>query len=164
MPLTENTVADNGNYLKLARSSKYSGFKKPLPSALNFTFGSTKDHDVSNPITALTKQSVDAIAIPASALNDAKSAGCTITSFEDTTWGLCFNTNNNLMKNSSIRKAFVQTLRSKKIVSHLPANSRTADDIITPTTSFMVRTTVSLPAAHFLQRQTIKWLPVFLTH
>lgn len=128
---------DHGNYIKLTRSATYSGSNKPLPAALNFTIGSNKDHDVSNPITALTTGTVDVIAIPATSLSDAEKIGCTISSFEDTTWGLCFNTANNLMKSGIIRKAFVQTLDRKKILSHLPENCKAADDIITPATTFM---------------------------
>lgn len=128
---------DHGNYIKLTRSATYSGSNKPLPAALNFTIGSNKDHDVSNPITALTTGTVDVIAIPATSLNDAEKIGCTISSFEDTTWGLCFNTANNLMKSGIIRKAFVQTLDRKNILSHLPENCKAADDIITPATTFM---------------------------
>jgi len=128
---------EHSNYLKLVSSGTYKGYKEPLPSALNFTIGNNKDHDVSNPITALTKQTVDVIAMPAASLSDAKEIGCTVSSFEDTTWGLCFNTSNALMKSSTIRKAFLQTLDRKKVLSHLPANCKTADDIITPSTTFM---------------------------
>jgi oligopeptide transport system substrate-binding protein len=128
---------DHGNYLKLIRSGSYSGSKTPLPASLNFTIGNNKDHDVSNPIAALTKKTVDVIAIPATSLGDAEKIGCTTSSFEDTTWGLCFNTSDKLMKSSAIRKAFVQTLDRNKVLSHLPEHCKTADDIITPKTTFM---------------------------
>lgn len=131
---------EHDDYLKLSRSDKYRGNKTPLPSAINFTFGSSDSHDVSNPITALTKKTVDAIPLPASILSQAKAAGCTVSSFEDTTWGLCFNTSDKLMKNAAIRKAFVQTLNRSKILSHLPENNEQADDIITPFTTFMGKT------------------------
>lgn len=128
---------DHGKYLKLVSSDTYKGYKEPLPAAVNFSIGSNKDHDVSNPVTALAKQTVDIIAMPAALLSYTKQIGCTVSSFEDTTWGLCFNTSDRMMKNSTIRKAFLQTLDRKKILSHLPSNCNEADDIITPSTTFM---------------------------
>lgn len=59
-------------------------------------------------------KNLSAVSLPnASYVSSLKESGYTITSFQDTTWGLCFNTNDSLMKESTIRKAFIQTLNSR---------------------------------------------------
>ena len=66
-----------------------------------------------------------------------KESGYTITSFQDTTWGLCFNTNDSLMKESTIRKAFIQTLNRESLMQCIPSGCTQANDIIPPDMTFM---------------------------
>ncbi|WP_195984689.1 peptide ABC transporter substrate-binding protein [Clostridium sp. D33t1_170424_F3] len=124
---------EHGSYINLRRFSGYSGDIKPLPSDIKFSIGSKKA-DVSDPIAALKDGTVDAIAMPAERVEEAREMGCTITRFEDTTWGLCFNTQNALMRNLNIRKAFTQSFDRAKVLSHLPAGTTAAENIITPDT------------------------------
>lgn len=126
----------HGNYLNLARSDTYSGNSKPLPSAIKFTIGG-KDNTITDPVAALTANKVDAISFPADKAAAAADAGCTLTSFEDTTWGLCFNTQSDTMKNLKIRKAFIQALDRTKVIQHLPNEVTKAENIISPSTTFM---------------------------
>lgn len=104
---------EHGSYINLRRSSSYSGNSKPLPSDVKFSIGNKKV-DVSDPVAALTDGTVDAIAMPSDLVEEAKEAGCTVTGFEDTTWGLCFNTQDEVMRNLNIRKAFTQAFSREK--------------------------------------------------
>lgn len=126
---------DHGKYLNLVRSDTYSGNSKPLPSKLKFSIGN-KETDVSDPVKVLTTGTVDAIEMPAEQINAATAAGCTLTSFEDTTWGLCFNTQSDYMKNLKIRKAFIQAFSRSAVLSHLPAGVSKADYILNPSIHF----------------------------
>ncbi len=122
---------DHGKYLNLVRSDTYSGYRKPLPSNLKFTIEG-KDNTIADPAAALTAGTVDAIALPADRTAAAESAGCTLTSFEDTTWGLCFNTQSNIMKSRNIRKAFIQAFDRAAVLKHLPQDITQAENIICP--------------------------------
>jgi len=127
---------EHGKYLNLVRSSTYSGNKKPLPSNVKFSIISTAT-DLPDPVTALTTGAADAIAMPIDKVPAATAAGCTISSFEDTTWGLCFNTQSNVMKNTNIRKAFIQAFNRAAVIKHLPKNMSVAENIIPPSTTWM---------------------------
>lgn len=120
---------EHGKYLNLIRSGTYAGEREPLPSNLDFSIG-TKDTGVSDPVAALAEGTVDAIAVTEPQSEEAARQGCTLVSFEDTTWGLCFNTQSSPMKNESVRKAFLQALDRPKILSHLPKGAVRADNII----------------------------------
>nr|WP_319487368.1 peptide ABC transporter substrate-binding protein [uncultured Caproiciproducens sp.] len=127
---------DHGQYLNLVRSDTYLGNQKPLPSNIKFTI-ETKDNVISDPVAALKADTVDAIAVSGDQAASAKAQGCTITSFEDTTWGLCFNTQSDMMKNKNIRRAFIQSFNRAAVLKHLPKNVSPANDIITPMTTLM---------------------------
>ena len=124
---------EHGSYINLRRSSSYVGDGKPQPSDVKFSIGSKKV-DVSDPVAALRDGTVDAISMPSDRVEDAGAAGCAVTGFEDTTWGLCFNTQNEIMRNLNIRKAFVQSFDRAKVLSHLPTGATKAEDIIPPET------------------------------
>lgn len=126
----------HNQYLNLVRSDTYTGKQKPLPANLKFTV-QNKDNAITDPVGALKSGTVDAIAVTGSQAASAKAQGCTITSFEDTTWGLCFNTQSELMKSKNIRRAFIQSFDRAKVLQHLPKNMSAANDIITPSTSLL---------------------------
>lgn len=127
---------EHGKYLNLVRSDSYSGNSKPLPSNIRFTI-EDKDTAITNPVAALAAGTVDAIAIPPDEAAAAAAAGATLTSFEDTTWGLCFNTHSDIMKNLNIRKAFIQAFDRSKVTQYLPKDVKQAENIICPSTTFM---------------------------
>ncbi len=129
---------EHGSYINLRRSSSYSGDSKPLPSDIKFSIGNKKV-DVSDPVAALTNGTVDAIAMPSELVEEAEDAGCTVVGFEDTTWGLCFNTQNEVMCNLNIRKAFTQAFTREKVLTHLPKGTTVADYIIPPETKLFGR-------------------------
>lgn len=120
---------DHGKSINLARSGSYIGAAKPLPAAVSLTIGTLSD-----PISALANQTVDAAPIASSQISAAKSAGCTLTSFRDTTWGLCFNTQSSIFKNLKVRSGFVQAFNRAKVLSHLPSGTSGAENILFPET------------------------------
>lgn len=120
---------EHSKYINLAAANTYCGETSVLPSTLTF---SIEDLDINN------IKSLSAISLPnASYVSSLEESGYTITSFQDTTWGLCFNTNDNLMKESTIRKAFIQTLNRDSLLQYIPSGCTQASDIIPPNMTFM---------------------------
>lgn len=124
-------------YLNLRRSATYSGERKPLPSNVDLNIDGGGKVDLSDPIAALQSGTVDAASVPAQKTEAAAAAGCTIVSFQNTTWGLCFNASSPLMKNADVRRAFVQAFDRSRVLSHLPANTSKAENILLPGTTFV---------------------------
>ena len=126
----------HGQHLNLRRSATYSGARKPLPSNvdLNVDGGAI---GLSDPVSALENGTVDAAAVTAQQAAAASAAGCSIVSFQDTAWGLCFNVSSSLMKNANVRRAFVQSFDRNKVLSHLPKNAEKAENILFPDTTFL---------------------------
>ncbi len=121
---------DHGKYLNLRRSSTYRGARAPLPAAVDFSIGDAADY--ADPVAALTSGKTDAAAVPFSRTADAKAAGCTLTSFEDTTWGLCFNLQSPLFRNEKARRAFAQSFSRTDVLRHVPENASAAENIVLP--------------------------------
>lgn len=143
---------DHGNNLNLVRSSSYSGYRTPLPSTLKFSIAN-KDNAITDPVAALKSGTVDAIAVSASDAQRAKEIGCTLTSFEDTTWGLCFNTQSDVMKSKNIRKAFLQSINRTSVLKHLPEHVTAAENIIPPFTTLNGQNYRSLAGGPFYLKQ-----------
>lgn len=139
-------------YLNLKRSSTYSGAQSPLPSNVDFLVNG-EGADLSDPVAALKSGTVDAMPVSSAQAREAQADGCTIVSFQDSTWGLCFNTSSDLMKNVNIRKAFVQALNRKKVLSHLPQNTSEADAVLLPGTTFLGENYRKLAGGPFLLSQ-----------
>lgn len=126
----------HSQYLNLRASSTYSGEKPALPANLKLEVNG-KGVNLSDPVAALKNGSVDAVSVTAAQARTAAAAGCSITSFQNSTWGLCFNTDSRLMKNVNIRKAFVQAFSRKKAIAHKPQDTAEADDILLPGTTLL---------------------------
>lgn len=127
----------HGSYMKLKRSSSYSGETEPLPSAVNFTISDAAEADVSaDPVAALENGTVDAAAVSADQAEKIEENGGTLASYMGTTWGLCFNTQSDYFKNENVRKAFIQVLDRPKMLSHISDDSKVAaDNILLPDTT-----------------------------
>lgn len=137
---------DHGKYINLVRSGTYKGDKIPLPASLKLTIqtssgnsassgtssAESKIDPVSDPIAALKAGVVDAVSISSAKAAQAAEAGCTLTSFDNTTWGLCFNTQSDFMKNTKVRTAFLQALNRPNVLKHLPKGVSPAESIIPP--------------------------------
>ncbi len=143
---------DHGKYLNLRRSSTYHGRQVPLPAAVVFSIGSTTT-DLSNPVAALAGETVDAAPVTYAQAGAARSAGCTLASVQDTTWGLCFNTKSALFKNLNMRRAFLQAFDRKKVLSHLPEDISAAENIVLPGTSLNGENYRSLAGGPFYPKQ-----------
>ena len=132
---------DHKKTLSLARSDSYQSETKAIPLALSFTIGEAQD----NPVEAVTSETVDACALPGGFLTSAQEAGLSITSFEDTTWGVIFNMQARLSRqdaddpplfsNLSLRKGFLQAIDRDYLLTSLPSGYREAADIIPPETT-----------------------------
>ncbi|QAT49174.1 peptide ABC transporter substrate-binding protein [Caproiciproducens sp. NJN-50] len=142
-------------YLNLKRSSSYSGGQAPLPSNVNFRVNG-EDTDLSDPVAALKNGTVDAVSVSHAQALEAQTDGCTIASFQDSTWGLCFNTSSDLMKNVNVRKAFLQALDRKKVLAHLPRDASAADAIFLPGTTLLGENYRKLAGSPFLLSQDAK--------
>lgn len=108
---------EHDKYINLTVTNTYHGENSVLPSTLTFSIEELDMNHIKN---------LSAISLPnASYVSYLEENGCTITSFQDTTWGLCFNTNDNLMKESTIRKAFIQTLNRESLIQYIPVRMYT---------------------------------------
>jgi oligopeptide transport system substrate-binding protein len=145
---------EHGKYLNLAKSDTYAGKSSPLPAAVDFSIG-TSSVDLSDPAAALTKQTIDAAQIPASRIDTARSLGCTFAFVQDTTWGLCFNTQSSLFKNENVRRAFVQAFSRSAVLSHLPKGTA-AENIILPGTTLDGQIYRTLAGGPFYLKQSAK--------
>ncbi|WP_411675859.1 peptide ABC transporter substrate-binding protein [Caproicibacter sp.] len=139
-------------YLNLRRSATYHGGTAPLPSNVDLQIEGDS-LDLSKPVATLKNGVVDAVSVSAAQAGKASADGCSIVSFQDTTWGLCFNTSSDLMKNVDVRKAFVQALDRKKVLSHLPQDTSAADSVLLPGTTFLGQNYRKLAGDPFLLSQ-----------
>lgn len=122
---------DHGKSLKLSRSELYRGNQAVKPAVLMF-YMQGSEVDLSDPLKALSESTVDAAPIPEEQVEQAKELGLAITSFEDITWGLAFNTQEPIMQNEKIRQGLVMALPRQNLLAHLPENAEPADYIIGP--------------------------------
>ena len=142
---------DHGKYLNLKRSPTYSGQQVPLPAAVDFSIGAAAD--LSSPVAALTAGTVDAAPVTYAQAGAAKAAECTLSSVQDTTWGLCFNTQSALFRNLNVRRAFLEAFDRKKVLSHLPEDTSAAENILLPETSLDGQNYRSLAGGPFYPKQ-----------
>ena len=122
---------EHNDHLSLTRSAVYHGETEVLPASLYFYVGEDAV-DLSDPINALSSGTVQLLTIPAAAAAQAESAGMALTRMNTSTYGLCLNTADDLMKHPEIRKAFLQTLDRETLLSKIPDGMTAADDIISP--------------------------------
>lgn len=141
---------EHGKRLSLAGSGSYAGEQAALPSAVSFAIGG-EGFDAA---AALKEGTVDAAPVSAAQLDEVKALGCTTVSFEDTTWGLCFNTQSALFKNVKVRTAFAQALDRSAVLSHIPENASAAENILLPQTELNGRPYRTLAGGPFYLKQS----------
>ncbi len=124
---------EHGESISLTRSETYQGEDAVYPSSLTLSIGSLEE---GKSLQALLDGTTCAASITVGELAAAEEAGCKITSFQDTTWGLVFNTSSESLKDEVIRKAFIQTLDREKLLEYLPEETIAASDILSPSTVF----------------------------
>ena len=74
------------------------------------------DIDISDPLAALEKAEVDAAPLPENQVAKAEAQGFSIASFQDITWGLAFNTQDEALKSETLRKGLVAALPRDKLL------------------------------------------------
>lgn len=127
---------DHGKSIKLARSDNYRGEQPARPAALLFYMDGS-DIDISDPLAALEKAEVDAAPLPENQVAKAEAQGFSIASFQDITWGLAFNTQDEALKSETLRKGLVAALPRDKLLSQLPERATAAGNIIGPGATLM---------------------------
>ncbi len=123
-------IRENGwahdEYIYLRKNSEYKGAEKPVPLGVNITIGKQYD-DVCR---AIKNGDIDCGSITGADTDKAEKYGFHLTSFGDTVWGISFNTNDEVLKNTNIRCALVSSLDRKKLLSSLPENCIITQNII----------------------------------
>lgn len=122
---------DHEEKLTLRRSSSYSGENEPLPSGL-VLYTAQEVADISDPLAAVEEGTVDLAVLPSEQLEaaQAKEDVQVITQSMDAVWGLCFNTQDDLLKHTDVRKIFIETLSRESLLGCLPPHASAANDII----------------------------------
>ncbi|MCH3972705.1 MAG: peptide ABC transporter substrate-binding protein [Oscillospiraceae bacterium] len=141
--------------LTLKRSSTYVGQTSALPASIAFTIGDISASDSSSStaasvaaestdsadastltaVQAIVNKKLDVSPLDLSLESAAKAASLSITSFQDTTCGLCFNTSSTF-QSAALRQAFVQTLNRSNLMSLIPSGTQQAEGILPPDTKF----------------------------
>lgn len=124
---------EHNSYINLIRSDTYTGETAVSPAALTFTISSEA---ASKPSALLENNQTDAALLSQTELNAITSANLHITAYTDITWGICFNTQSDKMKKQSVRKLYLQCLDREQLLQEIPEGTTTANDIITPSTTF----------------------------
>lgn len=125
---------EHGEYINLVRNETYIGETEVTPSTLTMTIADSETD--TNALHLLSEGITDAAEIPHDLVSQIDPEQYTLTAFEDTTWGLCFNTQSQNMKSAAIRRLFVWSIDREKLLSVLPENLQPANDIIPPSTEF----------------------------
>ena len=144
---------EHGKYINLARSSTYIGKAAPKPSAVDFSIGTVNQ---SNSVSALKDQTVDAAPINSSQADSAKSIGCTLSSVQDTTLVLCFNTKSSAFSSQNVRCAFAKAINRSAVMSHLPGDSAAANSILLPDTMVDGRNYSDISGGPFYLKENAK--------
>lgn len=115
----------HGESIKLRSNKNYVGNKKAVSRGVDISIGS-----IDNGYEAISDGTVDCYAISGSDLENAKNSGMTIKSYDDTTWGICFNMQNKTMQNDNIRKGLLASINRESIEKAVPAHYNIARGIV----------------------------------
>lgn len=115
----------HGKSISLGNNKNYVGDKKAIPAGVDISIG-----NIENGYQAISDGTVDCYAISGSDLEGAKNSGMTIKEYDDTTWGICFNMQNEIMQNSNIRKGLLKALNRESIEKSVPEHYNLTSGII----------------------------------
>lgn len=139
--------------LNVNRTSTYVGESTALPSAIAFSLSNSSTGSTTGSSTAVSAANsaapangtdlvqsissgkIDVAPLRFSDINAAQKAGLTVTSFQDTTCGLCFNAKGTF-QSAALRRAFVQVLNRRVLMNLLPSGAQQAADILPPAIQF----------------------------
>lgn len=128
-------VTENGwshsEYIFLRKNTEYKGENEPVPAGVDITIG----ENPANITDAVSDGTIDCYALPGNEVEYAEKKSLNLTSFDDTVWGISFNTGDDVLKNTDIRYALLSSLDRKFILKELPENCKTANYIIPESTA-----------------------------
>ncbi|MDO4731469.1 MAG: peptide ABC transporter substrate-binding protein [Clostridia bacterium] len=117
---------DHNKSISLSKSSYYTGPNEAGCAGIKFTI----DTYYTNNLMGIKNQSIDAALIEPENVEAAKNEKMSLTSFKDTTWGLCFNLDKECFKNQNIRLGILSVLDRDSLVNNLPQSFEAANDIV----------------------------------
>lgn len=109
------TAWNHDQSLLLNKNEHYHAADTVAPSAVRFVI------DTADTAAALTEGGLDAAFLPADAVDEARQAGVTVYSLEDSVRGVYFNTAEPALANASIRRALRDTIEWATVYNHLAA-------------------------------------------
>ena len=157
--------------LALKRTDTYVGRTAALPASIAFTIGDIPASDTSssavsaaadtgsaasttlNAVQALTGNKLEIASLDLSLESTAKKAGMTVTSFQDTTCGLCFHTGGTF-QSATLRRAFVQTLNRSALMKLIPTGTSQAEGILPLDMQFGGKTYRTQAGSMYLQQSS----------
>lgn len=116
----------HNEYIYLRKNTKYNGKDKPIPAGVDLTIGKSFD-DICD---AVSSNTVDCYSIPVNDVERAEKLNLNLISFGDTIWGISFNTQDSVLKNTDIRCGLLSSLDRNYILKSIPFNCTDAHDII----------------------------------
>ena len=119
---------EHEEYINLTVNSRYQGQQQVVPAGVEFTIGEAPQDTAG----ALASGQLDVASLPGVQLAKAQQEGLNLTSFEDTTWGLCFNTQTSPFNNRNVRLGLIQSLDRDYVLQALPDNCTPGEDIVLP--------------------------------
>lgn len=111
--------------ISLRNNKNYVGDKKAIPAGVDISIT-----NIDNGYEAILDGTVDCYTISSSDLESAKDSGMIIKSYDDITWGICFNMQNNTMKNSNIRKGLLTALNRENVEKAIPEHYNVTKGIV----------------------------------
>lgn len=138
----------HGESIILRKNENYVGEKNPVPAGVDITIGENPD----NAFEAVFDGTFDCYAISGSDYERAYEAGMTIKAYDDITWGICFNMDNDIMKNANIRKGFLTSLNRNNIENNIPEHYNYANGIVPETATVGLKNYRDLAGEMFLNQ------------
>ncbi len=112
--------------INLRKNPEYGGKDVPVPAGVNIVIGESP----ANVCDAILSEELDCYALPGSEVARAQENALNLTSFGDTVWGIAFNTQNEVLAHSEIRRALLSALDRNYLLSSLPDGCTAGDDLI----------------------------------
>ena len=109
---------EHDKYIYIRRSDNYKGANKAIPLGVDFTITQKPN----NPVDAIVNDQTDLCEIFGSDLGKASEKGLTVTATSNTLWGICFNTDVAVFRNTNLRISMLGTLNRNTVLSDAPSS------------------------------------------
>lgn len=104
-------------YIFLSRNKNYTGKDQPVPLGVNFSI-----KEISDVYKAITEKDIDCGALSNTDVDEAEKSGLNLKSFQDSIWGISFNTEDDVLKNKNIRHSLLSIINKNNLLKNLPEN------------------------------------------